>query len=715
MDDLPLPGSLNDGDKHRLVRAVCDRYEYMRDNGHEDFIQLAERCQQFWWGEQWEAQTLARLKAQRRPAITVNQILQTVDMMAGEQIQARNEIRFRPRYGQTDDSVATALNKVFKHISQGNDLTWLRTDVFEDGNITGRGFYEVRLDFEENLFGEVKITALNSKDVLVDPDATQYDPRSWNDVIISNWKTPMEVELLYGKDVADKLRTRLGAMEMGHALDDQYRDRFSKGSGRDLGNDDVEQAAYVRVVDRQWKVLVKREFWADTRTGELRAIPDDWDEARRAQYQADNPEVVILERIGKRVRWTVVAGDELAFDGWSPYEHFTVVPYFPHFRSGHTVGVVEQLLGLQELLNKTVSQELHVVNTTANSGWKVKAGSLQNMTTDELEARGAQSGLVLELAETSDAEKIQPNSIPTGLDNLANKAETYIKAVSGITDYMRGDAREDVSGRALQANQQRGQVGLARVLDNLNRSDVFLARVVLSMVQSYYVEERLLYITGAGIVQDETVAVNQVTPEGTILNDLTVGEYLVTVESAPARESLEDSQFEQAKTLKELGLPIPDDVLIQNSRLLDKSAIIESMQKASQSPEAQMQQQIQLATLQAELAKLQSEAQKNQADAQNKSAQANVKNVQAQTDSLKVGMDVEQQRAQIEQQRVDIEARRLALEEQKQRDEVALKQQELANDREKIRLDAVTNRIQAQAAMKSASQPTKTVGDTANA
>lgn len=244
---------------------------------------------------------------------------------------------------------------------------------------------------------------------------------------------------------------------------------------------------------------------------------------------------------------------------------------------------------------------------------------------------------------------------------------------------------------------------------------MFLARVVLSMVQSYYVEERLLYITGAGIVQDETVAVNQVTPEGTILNDLTVGEYLVTVESAPARESLEDSQFEQAKTLKELGLPIPDDVLIQNSRLLDKSAIIESMQKASQSPEAQMQQQIQLATLQAELAKLQSEAQKNQADAQNKSAQANVKNVQAQTDSLKVGMDVEQQRAQIEQQRVDIEARRLALEEQKQRDEVALKQQELANDREKIRLDAVTNRIQAQAAMKSASQPTKTVGDTANA
>ena len=84
-----------------------------------------------------------------------------------------------------------------------------------------------------------------------------------------------------------------------------------------------------------------------------------------------------------------------------------------------------------ELLNKVSSQELHVVNTTANFGWKVKRNALQNMSVGELEQRGAQTGLVLGLDELVNAEKIQPNQTPSGLDRISYKAEEHIKSISG--------------------------------------------------------------------------------------------------------------------------------------------------------------------------------------------------------------------------------------------------------------------------------------------
>ncbi|WP_230685339.1 hypothetical protein, partial [Streptococcus pneumoniae] len=92
----------------------------------------------------------------------------------------------------------------------------------------------------------------------------------------------------------------------------------------------------------------------------------------------------------------------------------------------------------QELLNKTSSQELHVVNTTANSGYKVRSGSLTNMTPEELEQRGAETGIVIETNgdPESDVVKIQPNQVPAGLDRISYKAEEHIKTISGVSDYM---------------------------------------------------------------------------------------------------------------------------------------------------------------------------------------------------------------------------------------------------------------------------------------
>lgn len=576
-----------------LATDVWLRYQWLRDNGHLDYVNKAKRCEDFFVGLQWESNDLAALKAQRRPALTINKIISTLSNVMGEQIFNRTEISYLARNKGATDQVADALSKVYSQISDNNQLPWVRSDVFADGVITSRGFYDVRLDFTDSLRGEIRIEQLNPKNVLVDGDATEYDPDKWGDVITTKWMSPDQIELAYSRSDAEYLRGRTESyFPYGYDSIDKDRDRFGTpnavtyGIGTEPNRNIVRN---VRVIERQWRKLDRVDHFVDVNTGDMVPVPYDWDDNKVFQYLQENPDTTITKKLIHRIRWTVIADNLVLHDDWSPYKHFTVVPFFPFFRRGRTVGLVENLLGPQEILNKVSSQELHIVNTTANSGWKLKKNALTNMSVAELEQRGAQTGLVLELDDISSAEKITPNATPSGLDRISYKAEEHIKTISGVSDYQTGNPREDVSAKAVQANRMSGQSNLAKVMDSLQRTDHILARNILDCVQEYYTEQRMLKVTRDRITREQmTLVVNEVTPEGTIANDLSLGEYVVVVSNIPERDSFEDSQFDQAVMLRnEAGVQIPDSVIINASRLKDKAEIIKQMEGDKDSPEAQ--------------------------------------------------------------------------------------------------------------------------------
>lgn len=666
-----------------LANEVWSRYAWLRDNGHLEYVKKASKCEDFFVGLQWEANDLALLKSYRRPALTINKILSTVSNVLGEQIFNRTDIAFKPRNEGATSEVADALTKVFMQIGDNNQLNWVRSDVFCDGVIGSRGFFDVRLDFTDSLRGEVRVEQLNPKNVLIDADADEYDPDKWGDVIITKWMSADQIEMLYSKKDADTLRGRSDAyFPYGYDSIDTNRDRFgdprsvhSYGTGPDAGDGN---ARNIRVIERQWRKLTKVMHFVDLATGDTRMVPTDWDDERIEQHLQDNPNIATTKKLVQRIRWTVVADNIVLHDDWSPYKHFTVVPFFPHFRRGRTVGLVENLLGPQELLNKVSSQELHVVNTTANSGWMVKRNALQNMSIGELENRGAQSGLVLELDELDNAKKITPNSTPSGLDRISYKAEDHIKTISGVSDYMQGFAREDVSGKSVAANKQSGQANLATIMDNMNRTDFILARNILNMVQEFYTEQRLINITTDRMTnQTEQVTVNEHTPEGAIVNDLTLGEYAVVVTNQPERDTFEETQFDQALRLRnEAGVQLPDKYLIKSSRMKDKAEIIKEMEGDTESPEAQAeaqrQQEMQQRVQEAEVSKLESEASQKQADAQ-------LKQAKAQKEIQSMQNETEQPEGQAEMAKLQGE---MAMQQQKMDQEFALQQQKMEREYE---------------------------------
>jgi len=675
------------------------RFQYCRDNGHLDFINKADKCDQFFIGNQWSEQDRNALAEAGRPALTINKIISTIGTILGEQIYNRTEVLFRPSAGAPAE-VAEALSKVWMQISQNNQLPWVRSDVFCDGVIRGRGFYDVRLKFTDAMMGEVKIDMINSKNVVIDPDAEEYDPDTWNDLFITKWMTYQDIAVLYNEDDAEALKDKDSSL-YGYDSIEMTRNRF--GHVLPIGAygqfDTFGVRRNIRVLERQYRKLDQQLHFVDVKTGDMRPVPEDWDRNRIALLlEKSQGQLATTKKLVKRLRCTVTADQYVLHDEWWPHAHMSVVPYFPYFRYGKTVGIVENLLGPQEILNKASSQELHVINTTANSGWVVEEGSLLNMSIEELELKGAQTGLVLEFKRGAEPpQKILPNQVPSGLDRITYKAEEHIKTISNVSDSMQGFDREDVAAKAIAYKQQRGSVNMTKVLDNLERTDWILARNVLDLVQNYYTEERILNITKDDFTREqEEVVINQVDPvTGAITNDLTIGEYDIVITSSPYRASLEDSQFEQARALRELGVAIDDTVLIENSRLMRRAEIVKSIKEAKESPEAQAQAQLQQRAQEAEVALKEAQAQKTMADAQKAGADTQLKVNEAQSspeqlelikmeremelERQRMEMELEFKRQELELKRAEME-QKLALQQQQAAQDAQIKQQQAAQD-----------------------------------
>lgn len=685
-----------------LASDTWHRFRYCIERGHYDFIAKADKCDRFFAGDQWKVEDLNALQLARRPALVINKVISTMSTIMGQQIYNRNEVSFRPAGQGATSEVADALQKVWSQIAANNQLNWLRSDVFADGIIRSRGFYDVRMDFNDSLRGEVRITNLNSKNVVIDPDAEQYDPDEWNDCFITKWLTYQDIALLYSQDDAEYLKEREESY-FPYAFDsiERVRDRFAGSAlaGSYYGLlDSAHVRRNIRVVERQYRKLTSQKHFVDVVTGDARPVPEGWERDRiAAVMEKTQGQLTILSKKVKRIRWTVTADNVILHDDWSPYKHFTPIPYFPHFHHGRTIGLTENLLSSQELLNKTSSQELHIINTSANSGWMVKSGNLVNMELEDLAQTGAQTGLVLEVKEIDGIEKIKPNATPQGMDRISYKAEEHMKSISGVSDSMQGFDREDVAAKAISAKRQSGQANLVRVLDNLERSDYFLARAVLDLVQEFYTEERIVHITGNDLVNSpETVAINQYDPAtDAIVNDLTLGEYGIIITSAPDRATLEDSQFEQALSLRERGVAIPDDVLIENSRLQRRAEIVKQMQAAAQSPEAQQKAQLEMRAMEANVGKLEGEAREKHTKAALDEARAQKEGIEAQ--NMAQGGDSGE--AAKLQQEMALEQQRFAMEQEKHAMDLEFKRQELAMklqfEREKHELDMQIKQQQA--------------------
>lgn len=580
MDNSSYP-ILADG----AARENWARYLYGKDRGHTDYMRQAERCEDMYMGggRQWTPEAKAQLAKERRPGYEFNEIKPSVNSAIGYQIHNRMDIAFKPRGGDSDLFKATILSKVVMQVADATRLHWFETNVFTDGLVQQRGYYDVRMDFNRNIKGEIVIDTLDPMDVIPDPDSKSYDPDKWGDVVITRWLTLDEIEQIYGKKARKRAEE---SNDAGHDFGDLEDgvDRSKFATRKDWAYADActikeDGLQRYRIIDRQRFVYELTSCLVWPGTGDVQ--PEDTMAADSVADALANG-AVRAKRMRRRVKWVVTTFSATLHDEYSPYEHFTVVPYFAYFRRGKTSGMVDDAIGPQEVLNKAVSQELHIVNTSANSGWIVEQGSLTNMTVAELQKVGAKTGLVLEYVKGAQPpRKIEPNTVPTGIDRLIDRADKALKDVT-VPEAMRGQQGPETSGIAIQAKQFASQQQLSVPLDNLAYTRQLLAKRLLSLVQRYYDTHRIFRITETdpmtGKPKEELLEINKFDPAtGGYINDVTIGTYDVVITEQPMQVTFQNSQFQQALELRKAGVRIKDATMVRYSNLSDKQDILESL------------------------------------------------------------------------------------------------------------------------------------------
>jgi hypothetical protein len=589
---------------------------------HNSWAERAKRSVDFFEGRHYTADQIAELVRQGRPHFKFNVIAPLVRLILGYQGNNKTDITFQQ--GQdtlSSEMTAEALSRLEKSIAQGCDLEYVDCEVFLAGLLTGRGFYDTRLDWKHNDLGQIKTKARDEFQTKIDPDADTYDlNESASYICTEKWVSVDEIECAFGKKIASLIRpftsgstplAPLSSFVVNNEIIPVRTFGETDGNGSawwdqfyDLSGSFVDTyRKTIRLVETQYKVYEPKNVIIDLETGDTKVLPDEWDEERINKAllycEAMNNPCYVEERNVERIHWTTFAGDLILYDQPSMYDGFTITGFFPYFRRGMTKGMVEDMIDPQLEKNKRRNAEIEIVGRTANGGWTYHEKSLDPIQERNLKKFGSRPGVTIKWKGETHMEPkvIQPSNSPMKHERLENQADEDIRTISGVNESALGEIDRVQSGRAIEARQRQAVLSVQTYSDNFKRSKKLLGHRHLDIIQNHYTEARMFRVMG----EDSKFTsdwINQkiVNPAGgpdSIRNDVTIGQYVAICDTASISPTFMQAQFEEAMMLLEkLGpagaqlMPAVIDLIIGMSSMPRKQEWIERINAALGKPTA---------------------------------------------------------------------------------------------------------------------------------
>lgn len=631
----PLPPRALPQQNTEMVRLCADRF-WRASQAQQEWAKVAKECTDFFEGRQWTEKQLRALEKAKRPALVFNKIAPLVRLVLGYMRNNRTDISYLPaNEGPATSQVGDIITQIMKQVSEVNQMPWVDAEVFMDGIVTGRGFYDTRLNFDENELGEIVSQALDPFCVYVDPDCDKYDlDKGAKFLDVTRWLSYDDVGGAFGEQAAALVRPFIGTsysqtwggfpfMDMSSpeitprrtfgATEDPTLQPFADFFHTEMIDPTRKM---IRCIDMQHKLRVMSDVLIDLETGDKLPVPGDAELAvmfpdipkpqrrdnfiSKAMYHAErmkNP-LVLAKRPIERVRWTVMIGDILVHDDWSPYSTYTVQGYFPYFRRGVTRGMVEDMLDPQREINRRRGLEIEIVGRTAQGGWLLNKDSLTKQEEENFRQNSSLPGFIGTYRgdPTKKPEKIEASPPPTSMERLEQKATDDLRSISGINESALGELDRVQSGRAIEARQRQAVIAIQMYMDNFSRTKELYGRKGLELIQNFYTEERVFRIIGdGGKIQQFTINQRVMAP-GTPdvidrLNDVTLGRYTVAVDETPLSASFANAQFEEMLNILEKLGPVGQalastrpDLLVDLSSLPRKEEWAQAIQQAMQAP-----------------------------------------------------------------------------------------------------------------------------------
>ena len=508
----------------RRARCLAFEADNLRD-ARDDFRKLA--------GHHWPEEAIRQREVERRPCITINKLPAFLHNVTNDQRQNKLGIKVHPVDDGADIDTAEVLQGIIRHIeyASGADATY-DTAAFHAA-ACGFGFFRIRTDYErEDSFDQTALFERfrNPFSVHIDPDSKEPDGSDQAFCFVDGTISRSDVKRTHPNASAAQSLETDGTDDAMLLCSEYYRIEQEPATLVRLSNgetgwkDDLLELPLGVVIADERKSFRRRVMWRKL------VASDTVDRGGSGKPGQSVTFTDVLETAEIPCRWIPVFpvyGEEIEIDG-------KVV------RSG----LIRNAKGPSVMYDYWMTAATEEVTLRPKTPYIGAEGQFEGherkwqhanvQTFAYLEYKPKTIGGIL-----APPPKRQPMAdVPVGVLQMAMHAADEIKSTTGIFDSSLGARGTATSGVQEREQKRQGNVANFHFSDNLTRAVRHAGRCLVDMIPRIYDSERVVRILGDDEeVSHATINKPLAAPEmdektgaiRTVLNDLTVGTYDVTV------------------------------------------------------------------------------------------------------------------------------------------------------------------------------------------
>jgi hypothetical protein len=536
-------------DAMKFLRVCNDAETSNRSEALEDL--------RFAAGDQWPTQIQNSRQLEARPCLTINKIDPYIRQVTNQQRQARPRIKVHGMNTQSDAKLAEILTGVIRHIEVNSDADQAYDTAFDYSVRMGWGYCRVITEYvRDNSFDqEIYIRPIDN------PFTVYFDPNS------------------IMPDGSDAERCLITTVIDKKVFQEEYPNA-DLGSFTYRGTGD-NSAEWIMKED----IRVAEYFYTERKAVKLIQLSDG-----TAVYEDELPDQAILAMAGitivneresmrKQIKWCKLTAMEILEERTWVGKYIPIVPVYGQQLvidgKRKKYGLVRNAKDPQRMLNFWQTSITESVALAPKAKWLMAEGQDEG---HELEwaAANVKASPVLRYKQ-KDIEgvpapaptRLQPEPPPAGILAASAAINQDLQAVLGIFDPNQNPTG-NLSGKAINGQQQQVDLTNFHYYDNLTRSLRHIGKILLDLMPKIYDQERVMRIIGYDN-KPELVTLNQreVDEAGVtkILNDITVGEYDVVMETGPGYHSKRQEAVENMMPLLSSSpelMKIAGDLIFRN-------------------------------------------------------------------------------------------------------------------------------------------------------
>lgn len=582
-------GSLTDQEEKRIADDGDELVAVVKAKVGEWFawsgpwIKEARESYDFVAGQQWTEEEKTQLESAKRIPIVMNRIAAFVRGVCGLEVSNRQEVRYMPRE-QGDAAPNEVINAAAAWVRDECYAADEESESFRDMVITGMGWVETRMDYENDPEGMIFIERRDPLRCAWDMSASKrgLTDASW----VAHWQdyTQAEFETLWpdkAEDISATLWPDEGAQGQPHDAD----------RAPWYSNDEINTPLknHVRVV--------RFQYYKTTVAYKVEDFNGQVIELDAAKFKRVLPFVkargLKFAKIKRReYRQCFVAGDTLLDDIPLGVSGFTLrcLTGTRDRNKGFWYGLVRDAKDPQKWANKFFSLQIDIMSTSSKGGLMAETNAFEDNRAAE-EAWANPHAVLWTQPGALQSGKIQlrpTQAIPPQLQQMLSTALEALPQVMGINLEFLGLADRAQAGVLEHQRKQAAITTLAEFFSALRLYRIQQGRILLEFINQFLSDGRLIRVVGA----EGEKYVPLMKQEG-------FTKYDTIVDEAPSSPDVKGRAWmalsEIMPAMLKIGMPVPPEVLdyapIPSSLTMKWKALLnaEKQQQQQQLPPEHMQ------------------------------------------------------------------------------------------------------------------------------